>query len=133
MTLWVLIAFMLWISMIGVGAWILTRMNTQVRRMAESPTPRQAFDVLKDMQEAHDLKLFAVERKAENNSLAIEDLALRHRGLQNRMNVEERKNDKLDTVAMADYIQSQQLNEQPSSQVAPSSVDKATGEEIDYR
>ncbi len=132
-TLLTIIGFVFYIGMFAVGAWILTRMNLQVRRMKESPTPKESLVVLIDLVEASDLKLNKVQRDLMSNEAALEDLNVRLKSVVNRTNAEARKNDKLDTVALADYLQGQPQSEAPAAPETLPTVDQNTGQAIDYR
>lgn len=123
-------------SMMAAGVWMLIRMNLQLKRLQDSPTPRAAFDVLKDMQEAQDLRVLGLTRTTESIEAAHEELLRQIRSITNRMNSDSRKNDKLDTVALADYLQGQQPGAEPTPDKPPGSLpnlDLNTGEQIDYR
>lgn len=134
MTLLISIGLSLYFSMLVVGGWILTRMNLQVKRLQDSPTPRAAFEVLKDMQEAQDLRVLGLMRTAESIEAAHDDLLRQIRSIVARLNQESRKNNQLDTVALADYLQDQQqVQETPGAPETLSDVDRSTGEQIDYR
>lgn len=60
-------------------------------------------------------------------------MMVRIRGIQARLNAEARKNDQVDTVALADYIQQGQEAAQETPAQAASNFDQNAGEDIDYR
>lgn len=132
-TLLIIIGFAVYIAMVAAGAWILARMNSQVRRLKESPTPKEALHVMSDLLDAQDLQISGVIRKANRNEGALEDLLLRVKSIQARVNSESRKNDQVDVTALADYIQQQQVPDATLSQPPPGNIDQDTGQEIDYR
>ena len=133
MTVLIVIGLFVYISMFVVGAWILTRMNLQLKRLQDSPTPKESLHVLSDLLEAQDLQITACIRKAGRNEGAIDDLLVRVKSIQARTNQEARKNDQVDVTALADYIQQQQQATEPGQQPPASNFDQKAGEDIDYR
>lgn len=132
-TLLIIAGFALYFGLLGTGAWVLIRMNLQVRRLKDSPTPRESLHVLADLLEAQDLQITACIRSAARNEGAVDDLLVRVKSIQAKTNATDRKNTQLDTVALADYIRQQQDSEAVAPQQAPGDIDQNTGQEIDYR
>lgn len=132
-TLLILMGIAFYILFLVVGAWMLVRLNLQIKRLRDSPTPKASFDVLKDMQEASDLRVLGLVRTTDSIQMAHEDINRQIRSVVARLNQDSRKNDQLDTVALADYLQDQQQAETPAAPEALPNVDQNTGEQIDYR
>jgi len=124
------ITLAVWIAFMAVGAWILTRMNRQVRRLKDAPTPRESYNVLADQHEATDLRVLGVQRQCTANEQGIEDLLVRIRSIQARTNQSARKADEIDLTKLADYIQT--TNEEPEKPEA-TNFDETAQQEIDYR
>lgn len=132
-TLLIITGFALYFGLLGTGAWVVIRLNLQVRRLRDSPTPKESLHVLADLLEAQDLQISSCIRSATRNEGAIDDLLVRVKSIQARTNATERKNEQFDTVALADYIRQQQDLEAVAPQQAPENIDQASGQEIDYR
>lgn len=124
------IALAVWIAFMAVGAWILNRMNLQVRRLKEAPTPRESYNVLADQHEATDLRVLGVQRQCTANEQSIEDLLVRIRSIQARTNQSARRADEIDLTKLADYIQTAKEEPEKAEAVA---FDETTQQELDYR
>ncbi len=121
-----------WLLMLVAGAWILTRMNLQVRRLKESPTPKESLSVLVDLQAADNISIEANKRRIFAVEGMYEDLVTRVKSIQARANQAERQDAKVDLKSLADYIQAAEADPGPVPDEPPT-FDVSKNEEIDYR
>lgn len=131
------IAFML----VTLGAWLylLGRVNAQIRRYRDEPTPRKRFDTLREDVDAQDDRIKRNRRDSQDNSLKIEDAFERIRSLQNKYAAQKRNDDK---VALSEAIQlslSQQASQPDEGSVHAGAGDElppgldSSGEPFDFR
>lgn len=85
-------------AMIGAWLWLLARVNAQIRRYRDDPTPRKRFDQLREDVDAQDDRIKRNRRDTQDNSLKIEDAFERIRSLQNKYAAQKRNDDKVDLL-----------------------------------
>ena len=108
------------------------RMNSQIKRFQESPTPAEAFRTLSDLQQADSLTLLSLQNRVSSMETAVDDLYRLSRKEQARDAAQiKRDND----VTLAKLVG--QLGEAPPA-IAPqenrsSTFDQDSQSEIDYR
>ncbi len=125
-----------WIGFIFVGALLLMRMNAQVRRVTELPGESRGLKTLKDFYEDLDTRVRSNKIATSANADELDEVHRRIRSIQARDAAMQRREEKVDTVKLADYL----LAVEPESQEAAEPVlpanslaQDADGNSIDFR
>lgn len=104
-TTWTLTLVLAFVFMLGSGlVWLVSRMNAQIRRYADGPTPKAAFETLKDLQMADTLTISGLQIKVTRLETEMEDLHALFRKHQSRDAAQSRRNNEVDVAKFDEYV-----------------------------
>jgi len=135
--IYVLLLTAVWFLMFSIGVWWLTRLNAQLKRLKNEPTPKKAFGILVDDVEAQDLLVRTVKRDLDGLRDEFAGVHDRIRSIQNKAAAQTRRDAGVDLEKLADYVQAAttETAQAPTQQVptAGTLIETPDGEVIDYR
>lgn len=101
MMLSIAFAFMLASGLLWMGA----RMNAQIKRYRDAPTPKAAFSVLVDLQNADQMTISGLEIRVNRMETELVDLHALFRKHQSRDAAQQRRDNELDLKDIEKYIE----------------------------
>lgn len=127
-TTWIITLALAFVFMLGSGlVWLVSRMNAQIRRYADAPTPKEAFNVLKDLQMGDQLTISGLQIKVTRLETEMEDLHALFRKHQARDAAQSRRNSEFDVAKFDEYVAGlAETNEEqePKAPAAPESLEE---------
>ena len=129
----VILLALAFVFMTGSGLVVLVqRMNTQIKRYRESPTPAESFRTLADLQQSDDLLLHSLSNRVSALETASADLYRLSRKEQARDAAQTRHNNDATLSMLVEELNNQQ-DEKVEQVPKSTNFDQNTQSEVDYR
>jgi len=120
-TTWTVTLAIAFVFMLGSGlVWLVSRMNAQIRRYADAPTPKEAFMVLKDLQMGDAMTISGLQIKVTRLETEMQDLHALFRKHQSRDAAQTRRDNQIDVAQFDQYVADAVKENEAPKQEAPS-------------
>lgn len=130
---WSILLLLSFAFMMGSALVVLSmRVNAQIKRFQDSPTPAESFRVLADLQQADDLLLHSLTARVSALETANSDLYRLSRKEQARDAAQKRRDNDVTLSELVEELKGEQ-DEAPAEVPTLTNFDQNTQSEVDYR